>query len=129
MALTDAKHEGFFTTLGSSADKITSGKLAEVKDLWNKDVASGGNIKLLNDPTLGPLLYQMQQMQDELTYLRTEISTNKDKVSLAGGSATTLSFGEMITVPPKTKGGASTYNIIMTATKSGVSKTVTLALA
>ena len=63
-------------------------------------------------------------MQDELTYLRTEISINKDKVSLAGGSATTLSFGEMITVPPKTKGGASTYNIIMTATKSGVSKTV-----
>ena len=84
-------------------------------------------------------------MQDQLDYLRTEVSSNKDKtgissgqtsaitantakVSLAGGSATTLSFGEMITLPPKVKGGASTYYIIMTATKSGVSKTVQLTL-
>lgn len=56
------------------------------------------------------------------------ITANTAKVSLVGGSKTTLSFGEMITVPSKVKGAASTYHIIMTATKSGVAKTVTLIL-
>ena len=120
-------------------------------------------------------------MQDEITYLRTEISANKDKatnvstnlsatangtslsinssdgtnisvpaattsawgimtddhataidantakVSFAGGSATTLSFGELITTSGG-KGQPSTYTIVLTATKSGVTKTVTLTL-
>jgi len=56
------------------------------------------------------------------------ITANTAKVSLVGGSKTTLSFGEMITVPSKVKGAASTYHIIMTATKGGVAKTVQLAL-
>ena len=44
------------------------------------------------------------------------------------GSSTTIAFGDMITVPPKTKGGKATYNIVMTVTKSGVSKGITLTL-
>ena len=60
MALADKKHERFFSTTGSDADKVSSSKLAEVKDLWDKDVASGSNLSLLNDPNLGPLIYQMQ---------------------------------------------------------------------
>ena len=126
------------------------------------------------------IIYQMQQMQDEITYLRTEISANKDKttfpglgtsnstalagdttvissgqasaitantaktgissgqtsaitantakVSFAGGSATTLSFGELITTN-NGKGNPQTFSIVLSATKSGVTKTVTLALA
>jgi len=139
----------------------------------------------------------MQQMQDELDYLRTEISANKSKATFPGlgtsgstalagdtttistaqanaitantaktsmvigskatqamagstallalgtsgttalagdtnivtiGSSTTIAFGDMITVPPKTKGGKATYNIVMTVTKSGVSKGITLTL-
>jgi hypothetical protein len=73
MALADKKHERFFSTTGSDADKVSSSKLAEVKDLWDKDVASGSNLSLLNDPNLGPLIYQMQQMQDELDELRRHI--------------------------------------------------------
>ena len=73
MALADKKHERFFSTTGSDADKVSSSKLAEVKDLWDKDVADGSNLKLLDDPNLGPLLYQMQQMQDELDELRRHI--------------------------------------------------------
>jgi hypothetical protein len=41
------------------------------------------------------------------------------------GSATTLSFGEMITSGGK---GGTSYNIVMTATKGGVSKSTTLTL-
>ena len=37
MALADKKHERFFSTTGSDADKVSSSKLAEVKDLWDKD--------------------------------------------------------------------------------------------
>ena len=139
MALSNAKHEGFFTTSGGGADEISSSKLAELKDLWDKDKANGGNLNLLNDPTLGPLLYQMQQMQDELDYLRTEINANKDKVSmtlgtsgstaLAGdtnivtiGSSTSIAFGDMITTTVK---GKSSYSIVMTVTNGGVSKTIT----
>ncbi len=73
MALENKKHTKFYTTDGSNADKVSTAKLAYVKDLWDKDVASGSNLNLLNDPTLGPLLYQMQQMQDELDSLRTHI--------------------------------------------------------
>mgnify|MGYP003632004059 FL=1 len=41
------------------------------------------------------------------------------------GSATTLSFGEMITAGSK---GSTSYSIVMTATKGGVSKSTTLTL-
>jgi len=143
MALSNAKHEGFYTTSGGGADEISSSKLAELKDLWDKDKANGGNLNLLNDPTLGPLLYQMQQMQDEINYLRTEIDANKDKVSmtlgtsgstaLAGdtnivtiGSSTTVAFGDMITTTTTVKGKTvTTYTIVMTVTNGGVSKTIT----
>ena len=73
MALENKKHTKFYTTDGSNADKVSTTKLAYVKDLWDKDVASGNNLNLLDDPTLGPLLYQMQQMQDELDSIRTHI--------------------------------------------------------
>ena len=76
MALADKKHERFFSTTGSDADKVSSSKLAEVKDLWDKDVASGSNLSLLNDPNLGPLIYQMQQMQDELNELRRHLTND-----------------------------------------------------
>ncbi len=77
MALANKKHERFFSTKGSDADKVSTSKLAEVKDLWDKDVANGGNLNVLNDPNLGPLLYQMQQMQDELDELRRYITSSE----------------------------------------------------
>jgi hypothetical protein len=55
------------------------------------------------------------------------ITANTAKVSFAGGSATTLSFGELITTN-NGRGNPQTFSIVLTATKSGVTKTVTLAL-
>ena len=161
MALSTAKHEKFYETSGSGADKVSTKDLSDVTAAWALDKAEGCKT-LLAHPFLGPLVYQLQQMQDELDYLRTEISTNKDKVSmtlgtsgstalagntallalgtsgstaLAGdtnivtiGSSTTIAFGDMVTVTGK-KGGASTYNIVMTVTNGGVSKAITLTLA
>ena len=44
------------------------------------------------------------------------------------GSSTTIAFGDMVTVPAKGKTPAS-YNIVMTVTNGGVSKSITLTLA
>ena len=144
MALSSAKHEKFYKTSGGGADEIPTKKLTDVTAGWNQEKSEGCS-KYLSDPILGPLVYQLQQMQDEIDYLRTEISTNKDKTSmtlgtssntaLAGdtnivtiGSNTTIAFGDMITVPAKGKTPAS-YSIVMTVTNGGVSKTITHTLA
>ena len=81
-------------------------------------------IDLIDFPAEGAMIYQIQKMQEELDYLRTQILNNKNKVSFEG-PATTLSFGDMITT---TSRGRTTYTIVMTATKSGVSKSTTLTL-
>jgi hypothetical protein len=144
MALSTAKHEKFYETSGSGSDKVSTKDLTQATTAWADSKANGCK-RYLGDPALAPLVYQLQQMQDEIDYLRTEISSNKDKVSmtlgtsgstaLAGdtnivtiGSSTTIAFGDMVTVPPKVKGGKTTYNIVMTVTNGGVSKATTLTL-
>ena len=177
MALNSKKYERIFSKTGSDADKISTNSFNEIKQDFDEN-------RYLEDASefsvLGPVLYQLQQMQDELDALRTEISTNKDKatfpgfgtssttalvgdtsllalgtssstalagdtttistsqasaitantakVSLEGGTSTAISFGEMVTIPPKSKGGSAIYYIVMTVTKSGVSKSITLTL-
>jgi hypothetical protein len=168
MALTSTKQSSIHGKTGSD--------LAKIKASFD----NGEHTALADFGPEAAIIYQMQQMQDEITYLRTEISANKDKttfpglgtssstalagntttissgqasaitantaktgissgqasaitantakVSLAGGSATTLSFGELITTN-NGKGNPATYSIVMTAVKSGVTKTVTLTLA
>ena len=179
MALDDKKYEKFYKTDGSGDDKVKAADLANAEAIWDLERASGCELYLA-DENFGPLIYQLQQMQDEITALRDEISSNKDKntfpgfgtssstalvgntsllalgtssstalagdttvissgqasaitantakVSLVGGTGTALSFGEMITVAPGKKGQAPAYRIVMTAVKSGVSKSVTLTL-
>ena len=130
MALTGKKYEKFYETTGSGSDKIDSTKLTNIEAAWDGEKAEGCQ-KYINDPILAPLVFQLQQMQDELDYLRTEISSNKDnKITI--GSNTTLSFGDLTET---TKGGKTTYTIVLTATrdfggKTGVvTKTVTLTLS
>ena len=142
MALSSAEHEPFFVTTGTGKDKVSTEDLTTITNAWAAEKAEGC-AKYIADPVLAPLIYQLQKMQDEIDYLRTEISANKDKTSmtlgtssntaLAGdtnivtiGSGTTIAFGDMITTvtgkPPKT---TTTYSIVMTVTNGGVSKTIT----
>ena len=162
MALASKKYEKFYETTGTGKDKIDSANLTIATNSWALEKAEGCK-NYMADPLFGPLIYQLQQMQDELDALRSEISANKDKttfpgfgtssttalagdtttistaqasaitantakVSLEGATNTALSFGDLITVPSKIKGGKPTYHIIMTATQSGVSKSITLTL-
>jgi len=162
MALASKKYEKFYETTGTGADKVDATSLTTATNAWALEKAEGCK-NYMADPLFGPLIYQLQQMQDELDALRSEISTNKDKatfpgfgtssttalagdtttistsqasaitantakVSFEGGTSTALSFGDLITVPSKIKGGKPTYEIVMTATQSGVSKSITLTL-
>jgi len=132
MALTGKKHEDIHGATGNA--------LAAIKASFD----NGEHTELLTYGPEAAIVYQMQKMQDELDYLRTEISTNKDKVgttssersriaanhakvSFTGGSSTALSFGELITTN-NGKGNPQTFSIIMTAVKANVTKTVTLTL-
>jgi len=178
MALTDKKYEKFYDTTGSGDDKVTAENLTKAEAVWDHYRAKGMD-DYFNDLDLAPIIFQLQQMQDEIDYLRTEISNNKDKATFPGlgtsgstalagntttistaqvkaiisntaktsmalgtsgstalagdtnivtiGSSTTIAFGDMVTVPPKGKTPAS-YNIVMTVTNGGVSKSTTLTL-
>ena len=171
MALTDkayvAVHDKTGGDLVELKDEFDAGYLTKIADVPSKE------------PALTALVYQIGLLQDELDYLRTEISANKNKASFPGfgnkniqalagntttisssqasaitantaktsmslgtsgttalagdtnivtiGSSTTIAFGDMVTVPPKGKTPAS-YNIVMTVTNGGVSKSTTLTL-
>jgi len=73
MALENKKYTQFYSTSGTNADKVSTDKLTKVKDLWEADVASGANLDLLSDPIVGPIVYQLQQMQDELDEIRRHV--------------------------------------------------------
>tara|TARA_R100001510_G_scaffold57787_1_gene67808 strand:+ start:723 stop:1157 length:435 start_codon:yes stop_codon:yes gene_type:complete len=143
MALSSKKHEKFYATSGGGADEISTKELSRATAAWNDSKANGCK-RYLNDPMLAPIVYQLQQMQDEIDYLRTEISDNKDKTSmtlgttsstaLAGdtkligiGANTTVSFGEMTQV-----GKGYTIDVTVTRNFGGktgsVTKSTTLTL-
>ena len=126
MALTDKKYEKFYKTTGSDGDKISSKNLNIVEKTFEFSTSHGFH-DIIDDPFLGPIVYMIQQMQDELDYLRTEISSNKDN-RIVVGSNTVISFGDMVTVTDPKSGKVTGYNIVMTVVNGGTTKTTTLTL-
>ena len=110
MALTSKKYESFYVTTGSGADKADTKKLSDATNAWAGEKAEGCQ-KYLDDPIMAPIIYQLQQMQDEIDYLRTEIATNKAKTPIATGANTVVSFGDMVFTTIK---GKTTHSIVMT---------------
>tara|TARA_R100000805_G_C3601653_1_gene102301 strand:- start:98 stop:484 length:387 start_codon:yes stop_codon:yes gene_type:complete len=111
MALSDKKYTRLYSTTGSDADKIDSSKEAEFRSKFETNEYLQDNVQL---DILSPLIYQIQKMQEELDYLRTEISSNKDNKTVIG-SNTTLSFGDLTATTVK---GVTRYTIDMTATRN-----------
>ena len=122
MALTGKKYSAIHSKTGSELTKL-------------KDVYDAGHISRIvdnpdDDEVLTALMYQTQQMQDEVDYLRTEISSNKDNKTVVG-SNTTISFGDLTSTTVK---GKVTYTLVLTATRDfggkvgSQTKSVTLTL-
>tara|TARA_R110002012_G_scaffold9663_1_gene44346 strand:+ start:115 stop:633 length:519 start_codon:yes stop_codon:yes gene_type:complete len=127
-----------------------AGVLKEIKDLQreidylrteisaNKDKASfpglgtSGSTALAGDTTV---ISKAQASAITANTAKTSMSLGTSgSTALAGdtnivtiGSSTTISFGDMITVPAKGKTPAS-YSIVMTVTNGGVNKSTTLTL-
>ena len=99
MALASKKYEKFYETTGTGKDKIDAAKLSTAQTAWAIEKAKGC-ADYMADPVLAPLLYQLQQMQDELDALRDEISTNKDKTTFPGfgTSSSTALAGDTTTI-------------------------------
>ena len=95
MALANKKYEKFYETTGTGSDKIDTTKLTVAANAWAAEKAEGCK-NYMSDPIFAPIIYQMQQMQDELDELRSEISTNKDKTTFPGfgTSSTTALAGD-----------------------------------
>tara|TARA_R110002020_G_scaffold98179_2_gene233872 strand:+ start:262 stop:642 length:381 start_codon:yes stop_codon:yes gene_type:complete len=126
MALDNKKYEKFYTTEGSGKDKIDTNILTQVQANWDLDKAEGCQFQL-NDPVLGPLVYQLQQMQDEIDALRTIISDNKDKVSQGLTTAdATLSFAVS---KDKSNNYSLTITIVDSSGRSDITKTASISLS
>ena len=99
MALASKKYQKFYETTGTGRDKIDTTKLSIAAAAWTAETAKGC-ADYMADPILAPIIYQMQQMQDELDELRNEISTNKDKTTFPGfgTSSTTALEGDTTTI-------------------------------
>tara|TARA_R100000805_G_C3611965_1_gene112687 strand:+ start:675 stop:1265 length:591 start_codon:yes stop_codon:yes gene_type:complete len=84
MALTDKKYSAVHNKTGSDKDKLKAnyddGHINTFADL-----ADDGT-----NPEFGALIYQIQEMQEELDYLRTEISANKDKTGITTSQANAI---------------------------------------
>ena len=127
MALSSAKHEKFYETSGSGADKVSTKNLTDVTAAWATEKTEGC-AKYIADPILGPIIYQLQQMQDEIDYLRTEISTNKDKTAFPGfgTSNSTALVGDTTTISGA-QASAITANTSKTSMTLGTSGSTALA--
>ena len=111
MALASKKYERMYSKTGSDADLVSTAVFDEMKEDFDNNMylQDVGQAKLL-----GPVLYQLQQMQDELYALSTEISSKKDNTTFQGygtsnstalvgdtklisiGANTTVSFSDMV---------------------------------
>ena len=118
MALNDKKYEKFYRTDGSGKDKVESSRLTKIEAIWDADRANGCDVYIGHDD-FGPIIFQLQQMQDELDALRTEIALNKDKATFPGigtsgstclaGNTTTISTSQANAITANTaKTGIST---------------------
>ena len=125
MTLTSKKYERIYSKTGSDADLISTDDFNDMKDDFD-------NNHYLNDigqrKILGPVLYQIQQMQDEIDYLRTEILNNKNKTGITSSQA------NAITANTAKKGITSSQESAITANTAktsfpGLGRTSTTALA
>jgi len=123
MALTDKAYVAVHDKTGSDKvklkDEFDAGYLTKIAGIPSKE------------PALAALVYQIGLLQDEIDYLRTEISANKDKVipNITGTANHAISFGALTATTVR---GKTTYSVVMTVTDSSgakaVVKTVTLTL-
>tara|TARA_R110001632_G_scaffold140662_1_gene256666 strand:- start:3860 stop:4270 length:411 start_codon:yes stop_codon:yes gene_type:complete len=107
MALTGTKQESIHGKTGDD--------LAVIKASFD----NGEHTNLIEFGPEAAIIYQIQKMQDEITYLRTEISNNKDKTGISSGQASaitanTAKVGFVTTMPTATDGHTVSLSVTNT---------------
>ena len=97
MALTDKKYERIFSETGSDGDLITADEKALMKKEFDENTYIDDKDAL---GRLGPVLYKLQLITEELDYLRTEISNNKDKTGITTSQANAITANTAKTTFP-----------------------------
>lgn len=125
MALSDKKYERMFSTTGGDSDKIDTNTFNDIKEDFdqNRYILDVGHFKML-----GPVIYQIQLLTEELDALRSEISANKDKVSMTLGTSGTTALAGNTTTITTDQANAITANTAKT-TFPGLGTSSTTALA
>ena len=88
MALTSKKYSAIHTKTGSD--------LTSMQDKFD----NAKHLDIINFEPEAAIIYQMQKMQDELDYLRTEISSNKDKTGITTDQANAITANTAKTTFP-----------------------------
>jgi|TARA_R100000084_G_scaffold96352_2_gene50216 hypothetical protein len=78
MSLAGKQSTKFYVTTGSGADKIDSTRKTELDILVGTDAAKGNDV-LINDNILGPVIVNIQKMQDDIDELRRFVVSNDNK--------------------------------------------------
>ena len=87
MALSNKKYTRIYSTTGTDADKIDSTKESKFRAKFESNEYLQDKVQ---EDLLAPLMFQIQQMQDELDYLRTEILNNKNKTGITSSQASAI---------------------------------------
>tara|TARA_R110000824_G_scaffold233302_6_gene421559 strand:+ start:3920 stop:4465 length:546 start_codon:yes stop_codon:yes gene_type:complete len=127
MVLTAKAYEAFFATSGGGATEIDNTTLTNIESAWNTEKADGCR-KYVDDPIFAPIIFQLQKMQDEIDYLRTEVDANKNKASFPGfGNKNIQALAGDTTTISSSQASAITANTAKTSMSLGTSGSTALA--
>lgn len=115
MSLTTRRHEPIHDKSGDD--------LARIKASFD----NGKHLDVLDFEAEAAMIYQIQKMQDELDYLRTEIALNKAKTGITSDQASAITANTAKTVITSSQASAITANTAKTSMSLGTSSSTALA--
>ena len=108
------------STVQTSMHGKTGSDLAAIKASFD----NGEHTALADFGPEAAIIYQMQKMQDEITYLRTEISANKDKTGTTSTERTRIAANHAKTGITSGQASAITANTAKVSFAGGSSTTL-----
>lgn len=115
MALSSARHERIHNKTGD--------ELAAIKANFD----NGKHLDAIDFPVESAIIYQIQKMQEELDYLRTEISANKAKNSMVLGTTNKTALAGNTTTISTAQANAIIANTAKTSMTLGTTGSTALA--
>ena len=93
MALASKQSEPFYVTTGGGADEINAARKTTLINAFTDDKGRG-NKQLIDDNTLGPIVFNVQRMQDDIDELRRFVtSASEARVGTTFDASTDFTIG------------------------------------